>query len=66
MMANRLGMIWKSSLHGLAVGMLIAVATPVFANEKTCVDDDADKRICVTVPAQRIVSLAPHATDGCE
>ena len=62
-MTDRFGKTWIRSLHWLAVGFLISAAIPVSAHEKTCVDDDADKRVCITTSAQRIVSLAPHATE---
>ena len=45
----------------LVIGVLLSIATTVFA--AILVVDDAGNTISLSVPAQRIISLAPHATE---
>lgn len=47
----------------LAGWLLLALAVPLMAQAAVSVTDDAGRTVTLARPAQRIVSLAPHATE---
>lgn len=47
----------------LACACLLATLAPAQAADELCVVDDADRRVCLDQPAQRIVALSPGATE---
>lgn len=51
-----------SRLHSLALLLTAAIGAPVFA-DTISVTDDLDNTITLDAPAQRIVTLIPHATE---
>lgn len=53
---------WQALLHTLFFGSAFALFSP-FANAAVTTLDDAQRRITLNKPAQRIISLAPHATE---
>ncbi|MDO8178345.1 MAG: cobalamin-binding protein [Undibacterium sp.] len=53
---------WQTLLHTLFFGSAFALFNP-FANATVTTLDDAQRRITLNKPAQRIISLAPHATE---
>jgi iron complex transport system substrate-binding protein len=50
-------------IHGCIVALLILVAMAAPVRAEVVVADDAGQVVRLRVPAQRIVSLAPHATE---
>lgn len=58
-------MIRANGVTAPVLAMLVWMASPAAADAKDrrCVTDDADRRVCLDAPAQRIVSLSPGATE---
>lgn len=52
---------WWTGL--LAAGLVLAPMSGVMAADPICVEDDRNERVCLSQPAERVISLSPHITE---